>query len=58
MQLDQPGFCVRDRAGLQLLTNGLLAGLDGSAFPIALLYREWNFHKNGQVSGGVFSQRS
>uniref|UniRef100_A0A914UVV1 CCR4-NOT transcription complex subunit 1 n=1 Tax=Plectus sambesii TaxID=2011161 RepID=A0A914UVV1_9BILA len=50
MQLDQPGFCVRDRAGLQLLTAGLLAGLEGNAFPIALLYREWNFHKNGQLS--------
>ncbi|VDO32922.1 unnamed protein product [Brugia timori] len=50
MHLDQTNFIVRTKAQLQLLTTILLEGLGSNPFPIGLLYREWNFHKYGQLS--------
>uniref|UniRef100_A0A915B8H0 CCR4-NOT transcription complex subunit 1 n=1 Tax=Parascaris univalens TaxID=6257 RepID=A0A915B8H0_PARUN len=50
MHLDQPNFFIRNKTQLQFLTTLLLEGLGSSPFPIALLYREWNFHKIGQFS--------
>ncbi|VDK67886.1 unnamed protein product [Litomosoides sigmodontis] len=50
MHLDQTNFIVRTKAQLQLLTAILLEGLGSNPFPIGLLYREWNFHKYGQLS--------
>lgn len=49
MHLDQTNFIIRTKAQLQLLTTILLEGLGSNPFPIGLLYREWNFHKYGQV---------
>ncbi|VDK35922.1 unnamed protein product, partial [Gongylonema pulchrum] len=50
MHLDQTNFVVRNKPQLQLLTALLLEGLGSNSFPIGLLYREWNFHKLGQLS--------
>ncbi|VDN01607.1 unnamed protein product [Thelazia callipaeda] len=50
MHLDQTNFIVRTKTQLQLLTTILFEGLGSNAFPIGLLYREWNFHKYGQLS--------
>uniref|UniRef100_A0A0R3RQI9 CCR4-NOT transcription complex subunit 1 n=1 Tax=Elaeophora elaphi TaxID=1147741 RepID=A0A0R3RQI9_9BILA len=50
MHLDQTNFIIRTKAQLQLLTTILLEGLGSNPFPIGLLYREWNFHKYGQLS--------
>uniref|UniRef100_A0A915PBF7 CCR4-NOT transcription complex subunit 1 n=1 Tax=Setaria digitata TaxID=48799 RepID=A0A915PBF7_9BILA len=50
MHLDQTNFILRTKAQLQLLTTILLEGLGSNPFPIGLLYREWNFHKCGQLS--------
>lgn len=50
MHLDQANFFVRNKIQLQFLTTVLLEGLGNNTFPIALLYREWNFHKLGQFS--------
>lgn len=50
MHLDQPNFFIRNKAQLQFLTTLLLEGLGSNPFPVALLYREWNFHKVGQFS--------
>ncbi|VDM37677.1 unnamed protein product [Toxocara canis] len=50
MHLDQPNFFIRNKTQLQFLTTLLLEGLGSNPFPIALLYREWNFHKIGQFS--------
>lgn len=55
MHLDQTNFIVRTKAQLQLLTTILLEGLGSNPFPIGLLYREWNFHKYGQVCHLTFT---
>lgn len=49
MHLDHPNFLVRNKGQLQFLMTLLLTGFGASPFPISLLYREWNFHKLGQV---------
>lgn len=49
VELDHPGFMVRDRIGLILLTKALLKGLRDTVFPIALLYKPWG-NKEGQAS--------
>lgn len=47
-ELDHPGFAVKDRQGLILLTRALLMGLRDVPFPIALMYTPWT-NKDGQV---------
>lgn len=46
--LDHPGFIVKDRQGLHILTAGILKGLRGKIFPITTLYKPWN-NKEEQV---------
>jgi CCR4-NOT transcription complex subunit 1 len=52
-ELDHPGFCVKDRAGLILLMKALKLGLQTQGlqgcFPMDLFYRHWK-NTDGQLS--------
>lgn len=52
-ELDHPGFCVKDRAGLILLMKALKLGLQTQGlqglFPMDLFYRHWK-NTEGQLS--------
>ena len=55
--LDHPGFQVKDRTALRLITQALqlglqLQGLGADAFPVQVLYRVWK-NADSQVSGGL-----
>ncbi|CAG0883626.1 unnamed protein product [Darwinula stevensoni] len=49
LQLDHPGFVVKDRHGLNLLIKALKLGLQNQSFPIELTYRHWK-NVDGQLS--------
>lgn len=46
--LDHPGFMVKDRLGLKLITQALQLGLAPEPFPVDLVFRPWK-NDEGQV---------
>ena len=51
VELDHPGFLIRDRAGFRLLLTALQLGLQsqGAVFPVEVMFRTWN-NPEGQLS--------
>jgi len=51
VELDHPGFLVRDRTSLGIVITALQCGLQsiGAGFPVEVLYRLWN-NAEGQLS--------